>query len=168
MSCSEWTDRVAAWHAGTLTETEARALEAHAAACPGCAAALEAAPPLPRPAVPPLPDALRATVLGAVAARRARRHTMRVAGMVAVAAVAVIAVQLATPRTKSGQDRPNGASHLLAADRARPQFAALDRAERELEAALRDAPGDTDLAGRLRTLRESRGALQRLVRDAAT
>lgn len=127
-------------------------------------------PPLDRSLPPELapPPALRAATLAAVARARRRRTWMRV-GRLAVAAMllAIVGTSM-TPRRKHASDVPGGASILLAAERAKPAFEALDRAEQELRAALAATPADADLGAALSALQQQRERLHRQVREAAS
>jgi putative zinc finger protein len=164
MNCADVAGRVDGWIAGTLSDTDARDLERHATECAACAARLESAPALPElPATIAPPAALRAATLARVAARRRavgrRRFVLAVSGIAAVV-VAAIAVQ---PRGKSAQDFPGAGKVLLAMKRAKPEFAELDAAERDVAAALATTPGDALLVAARQRLQRERELLQRLV-----
>jgi anti-sigma factor RsiW len=167
MICGMSTERLEAWLAGTLSDGDARIVEQHAASCPSCEARLEAATDLgrlPREISPP--PAVRALTMRAVARRRARRTWLRLAvGGSAIAAIALLLL-ISRPATKSASDFPGAGTELLARAHARPDFAALDAAERDVEQALRDQPGDPDLQEALRRIRHQRAAIQQLVLEA--
>lgn len=167
MTCDMSSERLEAWLAGTLDDADARIVEQHAATCPSCEARLEAAnelPPLPRELLPP--PALLASTMHAVARRRARRTWLRLgAGGSAVAAMALLLLT-SRPASKSASDFPGAGTELLARAHARPEFAALDAAERDIEQALRDQPGDPDLQEELTRIRHQRAAIQQLVLEA--
>lgn len=167
MNCADVDRRFAEWLAGSLSEAEARALEAHAVGCDACGDRFEAATrqaALPGTLAPP--PALRAEVLGAVAQLRARRRRAKwwatASGIAAVLFIALVS----QPRRKQASDVDYGAAILFAMDRARPEFAALDAAERDLVAALKEAPADRGLAQALEDVRRHRTELQRLIREA--
>ena len=169
MNCADTNRRFDEWLAGTMSETEARALEAHAAECAACGERLEQAtrfPPLAAELTPP--SSLRSEVLRAVSQSRSRHQRTRwlvTAG--GIAAVIVFAL-VQQPRQKHASDVDNGAAILFARERARPELESLDAAERELAGALRNNPGDRALAHALEDLRRQRLLLQKLVREAAS
>jgi predicted anti-sigma-YlaC factor YlaD len=167
MTCGMASERLDAWLAGTLNDADARTVEEHAAGCPSCEARLEAANHLgrlPREISPPPP--LRAVTMHAVARRRVRRNWRRLAvGGSAVAAIALLLL-IGRPATKSARDVPRAGAELVARTHARPEFAALDAAERDIEQALRDQPGDPDLNEALTRIRQQRAAIQQLVLEA--
>ena len=119
---------------------------------------------LPREITPPAH--VRDATLRAVARRRAVRRWQR-AGLsaVGIAAVALLAV-MARARQKSASDFPGAARVLLANAHARPAFAELDRAEQDLEAALKAHPNDSELTDALMRIHRQRDALQHLIATA--
>jgi hypothetical protein len=164
MTCAEFNERFAAWLGGILTDADARAVEQHAAECDACGGRLDAASPvgeLSRALAPP--SSLREITLRAVAQRRAiarwRRVVVGVAGIAAIAALVLVSRQ-AQMSTSDIQGPP---IELLAVSHARPELAALDAAERDVEKALREQPADSTLAGELVRIRRQRDAMQRLV-----
>ena len=116
---------------------------------------------LPREIAPPA--YVRDATLGAVARRREVRRWQR-AGLsaVGIAAVALLAI-MARPRQKSASDFPGAGRVLLANALARPEFAELDQAERDLEAALQAHPNDNELSEDLLRVRRQRDALRQFV-----
>lgn len=164
MTCGMWSERVDAWLAGTLNDADARTVEEHAAGCPLCEARLEAGNHLGRlPRDIPPPPPLRFLTMRAVARRRVRRIWRRLAvGGSAVAAVALL-VLIGRPPTRSIRELPAAGAEPLARAHARPEFAALDAAERDIEKALRAQPGDPDLNEALTRIRHQRAAIQQLV-----
>jgi hypothetical protein len=64
---------------------------------------------------------------------------------------------------KSASDFPGAGKVLLAMDRARPEFAELDRAEHDLDVALGEHPGDADLSKAIQRVRRQRDLLHQLV-----
>jgi anti-sigma factor RsiW len=167
MNCAEREEQVSAWIAGTLDERDAREFERHAAECATCGARLDS---LSRVANVPreleAPPALRAATLRAVAARRpAARVRRSLAAIVGIAAVVLLAVML-RPARKSASDFPGAGKALMAMDHARPEFAELDAAERDLVGALRDRPEDPELTASLARVRRQREALRELVQQA--
>jgi anti-sigma factor RsiW len=167
MTCGMSSERLDAWLAGTLNDADARVVEQHAAACWSCEARLEAANHLgrlPRELSPPPP--LRALTLHRVARRRAHQNWRRLAvGGSAIAAIALLLL-ISRPATKSAGDFPGAGTELLARAHARPEFVALDAAERDVEQALRDHPGDPDLNEALTRIRHQRAAILQLVLEA--
>jgi len=169
MTCHQFDAALSAYLTGTLAESENVELELHASSCDRCGPLLSAATALPMvpPGVAP-PPALRAKALTAVRRIRwIRRGRVWGAG-IAIAAAAVLVLST-TPAPDSGvPSAPGKTSSVLAIDRAQPEFDALDRAARELESALLEAPDDPALRGFLATVNERRAALSRQVKDAAT
>jgi hypothetical protein len=167
MTCADINARLAAWFAGTLSEVEARAVEAHAAGCATCGPRLDAASrlgELRREITPPV--GLRDATLRRVAERRAAaRWRRRAAGVAAVAAIMLLVV-LARPGQKSASTLPPADPALLAMAHARPELAALDAAERDVQVALQEHPDDEALAATLQRIRRQRETLQRLVTEA--
>ncbi len=164
MTCAEFAERLDGWLAGILSETDARAVEQHAAECASCGELLEARNrplDLPREVMPP--PALRGITLQAVARRRRLRSWRR--GLLSAAGIAALALLtlLSRPRVKSASDFPGAGQELLARAHARPEFGELDAAERDIERALRDHPGDADLTEALQRIRRQREELQHLV-----
>ena len=169
MNCTDVDARRTDWLSGSLSERDARALEAHAAGCDACGARLEQAsrPSALATTIPP-PPALRASVLAAVRQRRRGRiWRRRLVAASAVAAVALLAVTL-QPHRKQASDLPRGASMRMASERVKPELAALASAEQELIAALADTPGDAELQRALEDLRRQRVALERIVQPVAS
>ncbi|MBA2291086.1 MAG: hypothetical protein H0W15_01375, partial [Gemmatimonadales bacterium] len=139
----------------------------HAAACEDCGAELEAAlvagvTLLPRDIAPP--RELRGATLAAV--RRSRLRRRRWVGPVAVAAAAAVVLMMIQPSPKRAA-APGNPIAAVAARRAQPELAALDRAEREIIDALASSPDDPDLHDYLTTVQTRRAAIVRLVREAA-
>jgi anti-sigma factor RsiW len=164
MTCAECIQRMSAWRDGTLTDAEARELEAHAASCERCGAELEVLSRVGSVAreIEP-PPGLRDATLRAVERQRTRTRWQRTAtGVAAIAALAFIAIAL-QPHRKSASDFPGAGRVLLAMDRARPEFAELDRAERDLDAAIAASPNDADLSAARQRVRRQRDLLQQLV-----
>ncbi len=177
ITCETFLSALDAYRAGTLDAARSVALETHAASCATCEARLEQATAglLPRFAPAP-PAALRAQVLGAVAARRTSQRRTIWARVGAAAAAAAFAAVLLRPAPKGAQvlvaDSTRvpaaqlGAGGASAEDIARSEFRALDDAARELQAALTRAPGDAELTSFLRSIDDQRAALRRQVQDA--
>jgi len=116
---------------------------------------------LPREIAPP--PALRAATLEAVRrARRAGRWRRTVGAVVAIAAMVIVAIAL-QPHRKSASDFPGAGRELLARDHAKPDFDALDQAERELTSALQRQPDDAQLNAALARVRRQRDALHQLI-----
>jgi len=167
MTCDMSPQRLEAWLAGTLNDADARIVEQHAATCPSCEARLEAASRLrPMPRELPLPPALRASTLRAVTRRRARRTWLRLAGGGSAVAAIALLLLVSRPASRSASDFPGAGTELLARAHARPELAALDAAERDIEQALRDQPGDVGLQQDLTRVRHQRAAIQQLVLEA--
>ncbi|MGH7524715.1 MAG: zf-HC2 domain-containing protein [Gemmatimonadales bacterium] len=164
MTCTFPSEQVDAWLAGTLTEAEAAAVERHAAACPLCAARLDAGTrfdPLARELSPPA--ALRASILDLVAKRRARRNRWRwAAGAGAIAATVAILLSI-RPHSRSATTVPGDTHAVNATTRAQPDFAALDAAEHDVLDALRSHPEDAGLVDALNRIRRQRDELHRIV-----
>jgi hypothetical protein len=111
---------------------------------------------------------LRAMVVAAVARRRTLVRWRRLAvGVTGIAAIALLAV-MSRPATKSASDFPGAVKSLEAMEHARPSFATLAAAEHDIEAALRQQPGDQDLNDALVRIRRQREALSRMVREAGS
>ncbi len=168
MTCEEFREDFEAWRAGTLTEADARTLEQHAAECSVCGAELDRLSTvgrLSREVAPP--PSLREVTLRAVSQRRAVLRWRRAGtGIAAVAAIAFFIV-ITRPGGSSHPGIPGPANELIAVSRARPELAALDAAEQDVEKALREQPGDSGLAGDLLRIRHQREAMQRLVAQVA-
>ena len=168
MTCSEFSERLDAWRAGTLSEANARALEQHAAECSACGAQLDIVSGvgvLPREVAPPA--SLREATLHAVSRHRTVLRWRRVgAGSAAVAAVAFF-IAITRPGVTSIPALPGPPARLIAVTRAQPELAALDAAELDVERALREQPADSALIGDLLRIRRQREALQRLVAQVA-
>ena len=168
MTCAELDMALETYLRGGLDASRTLALETHAAGCNRCAQVLDART---RVTLAPLavepPAELRAGVLTTIRAARRRGRWRHVTVAAAIAAAAVV-VLVSRPTPKQATDAPGAASTALAAERARPEFVALDEAARELEAALRADPGDAELRAFLATVHERRAALARLIRDAAS
>jgi hypothetical protein len=164
MTCTEFSKRLDAWLAGTLTEADARAFEQHAAECPVCGAQLDSASTIGALSLEVAPpSSLREATLRAVLQRRTVLRWRRVGtGIVAAAAVALFVV-ISRPVGLSHPGIPGPPTELIAVSRARPEFAALDAAEKDVEQALREEPADSALAGDLLRIRRQRDAMQRLV-----
>ena len=167
MTCATFDRQFDAWLAGTLDEAGAREFERHAAECPACGTRLEAASrtgSLPRDIAPS--PMVRDATLGVIARRRRARHWRQLAtGTAAIAAAAAITVMV-IPRAKSATGLPRVDAERLASARARPEFAELDAAERDVERELQDHPDDAGLTASLARIRRERDALQRLVLEA--
>lgn len=111
------------------------------------------------------PPYLREATLRAVIRRRAVRRWRRLgASAAAIAAIALLAVML-QPHRKSASDLVGAGKVLLAEAHARPAFSELDKAEHDLEVALRDHPTDADLSTALARVRRERDALRQLVQQ---
>jgi len=82
-----------------------------------------------------------------------------------VAAIALLLL-VSRPASRSASDFPGAGTELLARAHARPELAALDAAERDIEQALRDQPGDVGLQQDLTRVRHQRAAIQQLVLEA--
>lgn len=164
MSCADFDQHLDAWLAGTLDDAKARDLELHAAECAACGARLDAlsvVASLPRELAPP--PLLRAVTLRAVAQRRGRvRWRSAMTSVAAIAALVFLAIAI-QPRRKSASDFPGAARVLLAQAHARPEIAELDDAERDIQSALQQHPGDAELTGALARVRRQRDALRELV-----
>ena len=168
MTCTEFDLQLEAYLAGQLSSAEATAIEQHAAQCSRCERILDQRSALPVPVTPTPPAELRPQVLAAVASHRRRARVIRGAlGVSAIAAVAVFAL-ISQPATKSASDFPGAASVLVARERALPELAALDAAERELRDALRGSPDDSELRAALVRVGARRDAISRLIRNAAS
>jgi predicted anti-sigma-YlaC factor YlaD len=167
MTCAEFNVRYPAWLAGTLSDVDARAVEQHAAECVECGARLDASSRLGAlsPEIAP-PAELRAVTLRAVAQRRAAVRWRRTASAIAALAAVAILVVVEWPRNRPASESPVPGREVLAVARARPELAALDAAERDVERALRAAPADSSLASDLVRIRRQRDAMQRLVAEA--
>ena len=180
MTCQQF-DRIEAdYLSGTLSETDARALEAHAASCASCEARLDAKTRRDVTAfAPTLPPELRTRTLAAVRARRSAGRRARrwwTAGIAAAAAAVVLSVGVARftsapaddpTTTVATQDTAVSPAATLAMLSSRDEFAALDEAIRELETALAASPGDAELQAFLASAIARRTELERQVKDAA-
>jgi hypothetical protein len=187
MTCQEF-DRIESdYLAGALSDIDARAFEAHAAGCPACGQRLGARTRRDVSAfAPSLPPALRASTLAAVRRHRAQQDTRRWwgGGITAAAAAVALAVgvsrytatpaERAAPMTAARDSAPStpadsalSPSVTLAMLSSRDEFAALDAAIRELEAALSTSPADAELRAFLASAVARRAELQRQVKDAA-
>jgi len=112
---------------------------------------------------------VRTEVLAAIRPRRAAAPPVPRWFIPAVAAAIVLVVlNLGAPRSKSGQVPLKSPSAAMAAERADEQFKALDAAEQELTAALRDRPDDPALKAALARIDVRRKALQSLVKEYET
>jgi anti-sigma factor RsiW len=168
MRCNELDAALASYLRGELDSARTLALETHAAACERCERLLDARTTVPlRPLAVEPPAEVRSVVLATIRDARRRGRWRRLGGAAAVAAAAVV-VLVSWPAQKEATNIPGEMSVDMAAERARPEFAALDEAARELEAALRAAPDDRDLQAFLATVNERRAALARLIQDAAS
>jgi hypothetical protein len=194
--CDDLDRLLDAYLAGTLPESEAVALETHAASCARCEARLDAATRRPVDLSAALPATLREDTLRAVAVargaspRRAAR-TMRVpwawaGGITSIAAAALVyvvtqRVEPTRPDVIDSTRRPVVATApdtevpsrervaaRLADQEAQSEFAALDAAGKELEAALAAAPADRELRAYLSSVRARRDELARRVKAAAS
>ena len=180
--------------AGTLSEAEALSLEAHAASCARCEPRLDAATrrAVVLSAVPPASlreDTLRAVAAARTVPRRATRHTRATwawtGGLTAIAAAVLVYVTQRTERPRP--DRQDSTANSAVATAAEPEipsrervaarladqeaqseFAALDEAGRELEAALAAAPADHELRAYLSAVRARRDELARRVKAATS
>lgn len=168
MDCTRLDEVLAEYLAGRLAEDEAADLEQHAAECARCAPRLEEATRLPgdwRREVAP-PPAVRTEVLAAIRPRRAAAPPVPRWFIPAVAAAIVLVVlNLGAPRSKSGQVPLKSPSAAMAAERADEQFKALDAAEEELTAALRDRPDTAVIRQALTRVAAQRRALESLVKE---
>ena len=182
--------------AGSLSESEAVALETHAASCARCEARLEAATRKPVEFSAALPATLREDTLRAVAAARggSSRQAVRplrvpwkwAGGITAIAAAALVYVvtQRADPTQPSLIDSTRNPAVATAPDtevssreravarladqEAQSEFAALDAAGKELEEALAAAPTDRELRAYLSSVRARRDELARRVKAATS
>lgn len=151
---------------GDLDLEAALALEHHAVDCAECGAQLDAlvvpgVDRLPRDVAPP--PSLRAATLDAMRKGRSpRRRWMGPLAVAAAAAIVLVAIQ-PSPKRAATPDNPIAA---VAASRAQPELAELDRAEQELIDALAASPDDPDLHAYLTTVQARRAAITRLVREA--
>lgn len=162
--CTDLDRRLADYLAGRLDPTAAAALEDHAGACDRCAALLEEAT---RPAVDLAPEvappaAVRASVMARVT-RASRRRERRWLVPTAIAATLVIGFALTRPAPKRAMVPRSANPALIAAARADGEFERLAMARREVEAALRDAPGDPELEAALARLDSQRRQLEHMV-----
>ncbi len=182
MTCHDFQNQRAAYLAGTLPADAAFALEAHAANCNECGAALERdtrltsadfAPP------PPLPPELRTRTMAAVQARRQQRVRPRWwGGAMMLATAAALTLLVVRSREKSAQRVVADTTVAMTAAldtttvdglvdaRARPEFTALDAAAAELQDALDSSPDDAELRRFLASVRARRDELARRVKDA--
>ncbi len=168
MTCNELDLVLESYLRGDLDLGGVSAVETHAAGCTRCERLLDARTAVAlSPLIVAPPAEVRPAVLSAIREARWRRGWRRAGGLAAVAAAAIMLL-MAQPNRKRASDVPGGASILLAAERARPEFAALDQAARELEAALRAQPNDPELQAFLASVHARRAALSRLIRDAAS
>jgi len=167
MNCAEWDRQLEAWLTGALPERDALEFERHAAECAACGERLDQlsrVSGVPRDIAPP--GTLRSATMRAVAARRPAARIRRTLGALAgIAAVALLAMLL-RPARKSASDFPGAGQVLMAMEHARPEFAELDAAERDLVRALSDRPEDPELASSLARVRRQREALRELVQQA--
>ena len=181
--------------AGRLSERDAIALELHAASCARCEARLEAVTRRPVDLSAALPATLREDTLRAVESARTgsrgrhaqpiRRSWAWTGGLTAIAAAALIYVvtQRTVPpqevidstrssavATATEPDVPSRerAAARLADQEAQSEFAALDEAGKELEAALAAAPADRELRAYLSAVRARRDELARRVKAATS
>ena len=182
--------------AGTLSEGEALAIEAHAASCARCEDRLEAATRRPVELVGALPATLREDTLRAVAvartvppqhvARKVRAPWAWAGGITAIAAAALVYIvtQRTVPSPPHNVDSTRSpavataidseipsrerAAARLADQEAQSEFAALDEADKELEAALAAAPADRELRAYLSAVRARRDELARRVKAATS
>lgn len=194
MSCDDLDRALPDYLAGALSEREALALERHAASCARCEARLDAA--TRRPVSLELPDALRdglrKDTLRAVAssrtARSASRTWMWAGGVTTMAAAALVFIVMRGTIPSDGSpgavDSARGPDAVfadmdevpararvaarLADQEARSEFAALDAAAREIEAALAAAPADRELRAYLSSVRARRDELARRVKAATS
>lgn len=164
MTCDEFNGQVGAWQAGTLSEAEALAVEAHAVECEVCGPILEEMSRLPSlPRELPASDTLRSTALAAVGNSRRRRGFRRGAlGLTGIAA-AVLALMVGRPHVKSASDFPGAGQRLMAMALAKPEIEQLNSAEMEILSALKDQPQDPALLDGLRRIKQQRDGLHQLV-----
>ncbi|MEO5825579.1 MAG: zf-HC2 domain-containing protein [Gemmatimonadales bacterium] len=166
MRCAD-ANAVRRYLAGELDPGDAISLELHAAGCAACGAQLLAAvipgvTGLPREIAPP--RGLRDATLAAMQRAHPRRRRWIVP--VALAAAAAVVLMVIQPAPKKAATRLNPTA-AVAARRAQPELAALDRAEQELVDALAASPDDPELHAYLTTVQARRAAIARLVREAA-
>jgi hypothetical protein len=109
------------------------------------------------------PAHLRDATLRAVARRRTLRRWQRIGSSAAGIAALAFVVLMIRPREKQGAPAIHAGKDLVARARAQPDFAEIDAAEQDIEAALKSQPGDADLAIALTRVRRQRDALQQLV-----
>jgi anti-sigma factor RsiW len=183
MTCHEVESQLDAYARGTLSDNDARAIEAHAGVCADCAARLEALPqPVGATFSPPLPQQIRLATLTAVAQRQRQRTQRRWLGgtlIAAAAAAAIVAVPRVANRTHAipaaavatrTDTAPTDASPAgrIAAARAMTEFNALDAAAQELQSALVATPNDAELRILLAAVHTRRDELRRRVEAANT
>ena len=186
MTCQEFERHAPAYLAGALSEADAREVEAHAASCAACEALLDSRTRRDLSAfAPALPPELRMQTLAAVRARSTARSAARrwwAGGIAAAAAVVVLTLGVVRSVTHRSSDladvAPAGAAvavvdgpaataATLAVRSSRGEFAALDEAARELEAALAATPDDAELRAFLASVTARRAELERQVKDAS-
>ncbi len=171
-----------AYLAGALDARDCAAIERHAGDCVRCAALLEDATRRPIVFAPAPPPPLAARTLAAVAARRRRRRAgVLAAGLAAAALLVTLAVRPSGPEPVSVVTAVPGGAPAIADDvamlrtararadaAARDEFAALDRAARELDAAIEAQPDDVALRAFLASVQARRAELRRRVDEVAT
>jgi anti-sigma factor RsiW len=185
MTCHEVESQLDAYARGTLSDNDARAIEAHAGVCADCAARLEALPqPVGATFSPPLPQQIRLATLTAVAQRQRQRTQRRwLGGTLIAAAAAAAAAIVAVPRianrthtipaaavaTRTDTAPPDASpAGRIAAARAMTEFNALDAAAQELQSALVATPNDAELRTLLAAVHSRRDELRRRVEAANT
>jgi anti-sigma factor RsiW len=193
MTCEHLSAQLEAYLAGALPDEQAAAIEQHVSRCARCEAQLEAATRVDVTAfAPPLPDALRARTLAAIAAprdmptvapssmaSRGNRWGRGLAVAATLASAAVLAVMLRreappapVPPAIANAEEPSSAplagATTLAREQAASEFQSLDAATQELEAALKAAPDDRDVQSYLDAVRARRAELTEKVAEAAS
>src|SRR5262249_8176712 len=142
--------------------------EEHAAECATCGPLLDRASAVGTlPTELSAPSVLRDRTMAAVRAQgQSTRRRRAVVSIAAVAAIVGLAL-FGHPPEKSASACKCASRVLFAQVQARPEFDALDVAERELLAAMTAAPQDSSLALALARLQRQRSALRQLVQSAS-
>lgn len=163
-SCHDLDRHLADYLSGRLDDATATALEGHAGTCERCAVLLEQQTRLTvalASEVPP-PPAVRDAVMRRVTVPPAAPHR-RWWLPAAIAAVLVIGFAISRPTPKSAMVPRSANPAAMAAARADGEFERLADARREVEAALRDTPGDPELEAALARLEAQRRQLENIV-----
>lgn len=163
-TCHDLRHQLAEYLAGRLDDATATTLEEHAGDCQPCASLLEARTRLvlglPTEVDPP--TEVRAAVMARltpVAGRPPGRWMLPAA----LAATLLIGFALARPTPKRAMVPRTADPAAIAAARADGEFERLATARREVEAALRDDPGNTELEAALARLDGQRRQLENIV-----